>query len=69
MCHERAMNPVPVDEDLMALIREVQARKKLNPPVSKPTWVEIFGTCPDDELSREAARIGEEWRRSEGRSE
>ena len=56
------------DEKLLALIREVQARKARNPPVAKPTWVEIFGTLPDDEASREAARLGEEWRKSEGRS-
>ena len=52
----------------MALIREVQARKAKNPPVAKQTWKEIFGTMPEDELSREAARIGEEWRKSEGMS-
>jgi len=62
------MNTVPVDEKLMTLIREVQARKAKNPPVAKQTWKEIFGTMPDDELSREAARIGEEWRKSEGMS-
>ena len=63
------MNTVPVDEELMALIREVQARKAKNPPVAKPTWREIIGTSPGDELDREAARIGEGWRRSEGMSE
>jgi len=57
------------DEKLAALIREVQARKKANPPVPKPTWRDAFGMMPDDELSQEAARLGEEWRRSEGTSE
>ena len=63
------MNTVPEDEQLQTVIREVQARKKTNPPVAKPTWVEIVGTSPGDELDREAARLGEEWRRSEGMSE
>lgn len=51
------------------VVREVQARKKLNPPVANPDWVNIVGTFPGDELDREAARYGEEWRRSEGMSE
>jgi hypothetical protein len=60
------MSTVAADKEFMALIREIQAKKKLNPPVAKGTWREAFGTIPDDELSREAARLGEEWRRSEG---
>ena len=51
------------------VVREVQARKKLNPPVANPDWVNIVGTSPGDELDREAALYGEEWRRSEGMSE
>ena len=56
------------DEKFLALLREVQAIKAKNPPVAKPGWQKIFGTMPDDEASREAARLGEEWRRSEGMS-
>jgi len=63
------MNTVPVDDELMALIREVPARQAKYPPLAKQTWQEIIGTSPGDELDREAARIGEEWRRSEGMSE
>ena len=51
------MNTVPVDEELMTLIHEVQARKAKNPPVAKPTWKEIFGTMPDDELSPSNASV------------
>lgn len=54
------------DEKLAALIRGVQARKKANPPVPTGKWREIIGTSPGDEADREAARLGEEWRRSEG---
>ncbi|HBJ86333.1 MAG TPA: hypothetical protein DDZ88_21250 [Verrucomicrobiales bacterium] len=60
------MSTVAADTEFMALVREIQAKKKLNPPIAKKTWREAFGTMPDDELSREAARLGEEWRRSEG---
>ncbi len=60
------MNSMVADEKLLALIREMQAKRKLNPPVAKPTWRDAFDIMPDDELSREAARLGEEWRRSEG---
>jgi|LakMenEpi03Aug12_release.lakeMendotaPanAssembly.Ray.scaffolds.fasta_scaffold598605_2 hypothetical protein len=60
------MSTVAADTEFIALVREIQANKKLNPPVAKKTWREAFGTMPDDELSREAARLGEEWRRCEG---
>jgi len=63
------VNTGPVDEELIALIREVQARTAKNPPVAKQTWQEIIGTSPGDQLDREAARIGEEWCRREGMSE
>ncbi|MGV3662998.1 MAG: DUF3967 domain-containing protein [Prosthecobacter sp.] len=63
------MNAAAADEKLMALIREIQAKKKLNPPVAKTTWREAFGAMPDDELSQEAARLGEEWRCGEGMTE
>lgn len=63
------MNAAAADEKLMALILEIQARKKLTPPVAKTTWRDAFGTMPDDEISREAARLGEEWRRGEGMTE
>ena len=60
------MSTVAADTEFIAMVREIQANKKLNLPVAKKTWREAFGTMPDDELSREAARLGEEWRRSEG---
>ena len=60
-----AMNTATVDPDFAKLLREVQARNAKNPPVAKPTWREIIGTSRGDELDREAARLGEEWRRSE----
>jgi hypothetical protein len=63
------MSATVADNKLMMLIRQVQARKKQNPPVATKNWKEIFGTMPDDEAAKEAARLGEEWRRSEGRSE
>ena len=63
------MSTIAADEKLLALIRKIQAKKKLNPPVAKTTWREAFGTMPDDELSREAARLGEAWRKSEGADE
>ena len=38
-------------------------------PERKQRWREAFDTLPDDEISREAFRLGEEWRKSEGISE
>ncbi len=50
--------------DLAARLERLE--KKVQPP-AKP-WREILGTIPDDEISREAARLGERWRKSEGTS-
>lgn len=62
------MKTAMTEEKFLAFIREVQARTAKNPPVAKPTWREIIGTSVGDEADREAARLGEEWRRSEGMS-
>lgn len=51
-------------ETLVSQIRERRARQAVAAPV-KSNWQEAFGTAKDDELSREAARLGEEWRKQE----
>lgn len=33
--------------------------------VAKPNWREAVGTMNDDEISREATRVGNEWRAAE----
>jgi len=60
------MNNATVEPAFAELLREIQARKARNPPVSKPGWEKIFGTSKGDEIEREAARLGEAWRKSEG---
>ena len=67
--HSQPMNTAIVEPAFAELLREIQSRKAKNPPVAKAGWEQIFGTMPDNEASREAARLGEEWRRSEGLSE
>ncbi len=59
------MNTATVEPAFAELLREIQARKAKNPPVAKATWKEIIGTSRGDELDREAARLGEEWKRGE----
>ena len=50
------------------LLEEVRKKREGRPgPVPRPEWRESFGAVPDDELSREAARLGEEWRAEENR--
>jgi hypothetical protein len=61
-----AMNTAPVDPEFAKLLREIQARKAKNPLVAKPGLEKIFGTSKGDEIEREAARLGEAWRNSEG---
>jgi hypothetical protein len=60
---------VQADEQFWARLREVQARRKRRPPHAKAGLEKVFDLLPDDEISREAARLGEEWRKSEGARE
>ena len=47
--------------DVIARVRE---RRKARPaPLPKSGWLKVAGTVKDDELFREAARRGEEWRK------
>jgi hypothetical protein len=59
------MKTATLDPDFAKLLREIQARNARNPLKIKPNWEEIIGTSRGDEIDREAARLGEEWRRSE----
>ena len=48
--------------ELKQRVAKLEARQK---PVAKPTWREAFGAMKDDEMSREAARLGAEYRAQE----
>ena len=45
--------------ELKLRVEKLEAKAK---PVAKETWREAIGTLKDDELSREARRLGEEYR-------
>ncbi len=46
--------------DLTRRVEKLEAR-----PVAKQTWREAIGTSKGDEMDREAARLGAEWRAQE----
>jgi hypothetical protein len=48
-------------ESLRRSVRRIQKAQS----VAKPTWREALGTIKDDEISREATRLGAEWRAAE----
>lgn len=48
--------------ELTARVERLEAKLK---PVAKPTWRDVIGTSSGDELDREAARLGAEWRARE----
>jgi hypothetical protein len=62
------MSTEVLEQKIHELTRRVERLEAKQRPAAKQTWREAFGTMPDDEISREAARLGEEWRRSEGMS-
>jgi hypothetical protein len=51
-------------EERIAQIRARRAAQALSAP-AKAGWKAAFGAVKDDELFREAARLGEEWRKQE----
>jgi len=62
------MSAEAIEQKLAELTARLERLEKKVQPVVKPTWRDIIGTIPDDEVSREAVRLGKEWRKSEGES-
>ena len=50
-------------EELVAEVRSNRARRGAA-PLPKSGWKAVAGTVADDALYREAARLGEEWRKA-----
>ena len=63
------MGAEAIEQKLAELTARVERLEEKVQPVAKPTWREAIGMIPGDELSREAVRLGREWRQSEGTSE
>ncbi|MFN0076357.1 MAG: hypothetical protein ACKVY0_07775 [Prosthecobacter sp.] len=53
-------------EALETLVTSVRARRAAQgKPLPKSNWTAVAGTVKDDALFREAARLGEAWRKAE----
>ena len=59
------MSAEAIEQRLAELTARFERLERKVQPVAKTTWRDMIGTMPDDEISREAARLGEEWRKSE----
>jgi hypothetical protein len=59
------MSAEAIEQKLAELTARLERLEKKVQPADKPAWREVIGTIPDDEVSREAIRLGEEWRKSE----
>jgi hypothetical protein len=64
--HSTIMSVEAIEQKLVELTARIERLEEKSKPIAKPTWREVFGAIPDDGMSREAAQLGEEWRRSEG---
>lgn len=51
-------------EELVAQVRAKRAAQVVA-PVVKSDWQSAFGSVPDGKLFREAAKLGDEWRKQE----
>lgn len=54
-----------LEKDVAELKERVAVLESKLRPAGEQTWLEIIGMLPDDELTWEAARLGEEWRATE----
>ncbi|HAB14843.1 MAG TPA: hypothetical protein PLX89_16100 [Verrucomicrobiota bacterium] len=63
------MNTGALEQELTDLIARVERLEEMVKPIAKPTWRQVLGTSTGDERDREAARLGAEWRASEGKPE
>jgi hypothetical protein len=52
--------------ELTRRLEQLEAKQR---PVAKDTWREAFGTLKDDEISREAERLGALYRAEQSRAE
>ena len=60
------MSTETIEQRLTELTNRVERLEEKVKPIAKPNWREAIGTAKGDELDREAARLGAEWRASEG---
>ena len=67
--HSHMMSVEGIEQKLAELTARVERLEERSKPAAKPMWREALGLIPDDSISREAARLGEEWRKSEGVAE
>ena len=67
--HNTNMSTEAIEKKLAELTERVERLEKKLKPVAKPGWRSIMGTSKGDEADREAARLGREWRMSEGTGE
>ena len=51
-------------KELTQRVERLEAQKK---PLAKPSWEKVIGTSKGDEMDREAARLGAEWRATQNK--
>jgi hypothetical protein len=61
------MSVEAIEQKLAELATRIERLEQTAKPSTKSTWRGVLGAIPDDRISREAAQLGEEWRRSEGK--
>ena len=66
LTHPPLMSTETIEQKLTELTNRVERLEGKVKPVAKPNWREAIGTAKGDELDREAARLGAEWRAKEG---
>ena len=61
------MSTKMLEQKLAKLQQRVETLEAKAKPVTKGNWRDAIGMLKDDDLSREAARLGAEWRARENK--
>ena len=62
MCFSLPMSIATIEQELSDLKKRVNSLESKLEPAPKGAWRELIGSQEDDELFREATRLGAEWR-------
>ena len=65
--YTQSMSTEMLEQKIVELQQRVETLEARMPPVSKGSWRDAIGFAKDDELFREAMRLGAEWREQANR--
>lgn len=67
MMQHSGMSTKMMEQKMKELTQRVERLEAQKKPLAKPSWEKVIGTSKGDEMDREAARLGAEWRATQNK--